>query len=241
MLILNKKKDYYDGVAQTKGIDKTIVYNREILLFEKREIPDFFAKSNYSWIESNNSPINYSHYNLKFSNDKYIKYSYFIVGFCGKLYLGFKLYYEDNSHVNRKLKSDITYDINEFIGLLNPDKYFRKKTDSTIIEKYNKLKNIDLIDLFRKYNTPIFIYDDNYDVDYIRSYNNSRFIVNPLLKDYEFYKLFDSFQTFQEIEMFIGGVLGNNEKEIINLSNDDKIKKHGFDKFSFRKDKNEKK
>ena len=62
-----------------------------------------------------------------------------------------------------------------------------------------------------------------------------------MLKDYEFYKKFDSFAAFQEIQMFLSGVLGNKENEIIVVSDKDKIAQHGFDKFSFRKDKEVKK
>ena len=34
MYIIAKKKDYYDGVVGTMGIDKTIVYNRETKIFD---------------------------------------------------------------------------------------------------------------------------------------------------------------------------------------------------------------
>ena len=42
MYIISKKKDYYDGVAGTTGIDKTIVYDRQIVELEKDEIPNEF-------------------------------------------------------------------------------------------------------------------------------------------------------------------------------------------------------
>jgi hypothetical protein len=58
------------------------------------------------------------------------------------------------------------------------------------------------------------------------------------LKDLEFYKTLDAFSVFQEIEMWVGGVLAAAGNPMVQIT-DDKIKvaKHGFDKFSFRKGK----
>ena len=67
--------------------------------------------------------------------------------------------------------------------------------------------------------------------------DTQKFFINPLLKDYQFYKVYDAVQTFQEIQMFISGVLGNKEKEIIEVADKYKITQHGFDKkWSFRKE-----
>ncbi len=58
------------------------------------------------------------------------------------------------------------------------------------------------------------------------------------LKDYQFYKVIDPFTLFQEISMWIGGILPHQGRPMVDIT-DDKIKivKHGFDKFSFRKEK----
>ena len=57
----------------------------------------------------------------------------------------------------------------------------------------------------------------------------------------EFYKVIDAFTAFQEISMFIGGVLGIGEKEIVEIEDKYKIGQHGFDKWSFRKEPSKKK
>ena len=48
MLIIAKKseKDYYDGVVGTMGIDKTIVYDREIIELEYPKMPKYFKRKN---------------------------------------------------------------------------------------------------------------------------------------------------------------------------------------------------
>lgn len=55
------------------------------------------------------------------------------------------------------------------------------------------------------------------------------------LKEIGFYKIIDAFTAFQEISMWVGGVLPASSNKMVEISNSDKIHKHGFDKFSFRK------
>ena len=50
----------------------------------------------------------------------------------------------------------------------------------------------------------------------------------------EFFKKFDSYQAFQELSMWIGN-LSQPGSEMYQLSDDELIAKHGFDKWSFRK------
>jgi hypothetical protein len=61
--------------------------------------------------------------------------------------------------------------------------------------------------------------------------------INPNLKSIEFFKIKDAFSTFQEISMFLGNslIVQNKQSEI---SDKDKIGKHGYDKWSFRKEPN---
>jgi hypothetical protein len=243
MYIISKKKDYYDGVAGTTGIDKTIVYERDIIEVEDNDMPEFFRKTTYfnhfrgrednPFYKLGNSHIDNLYWKI------YPYHSYFIIGFCGKLYVGFKLYSlnKDTNDYNNVITT-ITYDQEFMIQLFDRETYWGHFQDNL-----NHVLQYDAMDWFRKMNTPCFIFDQNYsgmshiDLKFNRSNHDSKFIINPLLKKYEFYKLFDTFQAFQEIQMFIGGVLGNREKEIVNVADKYKIEQHGFDKYSFRKDK----
>ncbi len=47
MFIISKKKDYYDGVVGTVGIDKTLVYNRETVEIEENKFPNILKKMPY--------------------------------------------------------------------------------------------------------------------------------------------------------------------------------------------------
>lgn len=246
MYIISKKKDYYDGVAGTIGIDKTIVYNRETLEFdEKNEFPECFSTKGKSWIETREYPfssLNYFDIEKKY-NKEHQKFGYFIIGFCGKLYVGWKLYKEIIEFGNAKLITTITYDKELINEIFVP---VRKYWGGNILnDDINYIENYNAIDIFRKYKTPVFLFDNDYNRKYLNinhySGKKEKFIVNPNLSTYEFYKVFDSYQAFQEISMFIGGVLGNNEKQIIEVSDKNKIEQHGFDyNWSFRKEKQNK-
>jgi len=56
------------------------------------------------------------------------------------------------------------------------------------------------------------------------------------LKDIQFYRVMDAYTLFQEIEMWVGGVLASSGNPMVEIK-DDKVKaaKHGFDEWSFRK------
>lgn len=235
MYIISKKKDYYDGVAGTMGIDKTIVYVRETTIIDdEKKFPDFIKPPKERWRKLREFPFtSLDYYSFK-KDKKYTNYGYFIVGFCGKLYVGWKLYTPTENR--NGFKTSIIYDV-EFINRILKPRGFNIKNN--VIDDVKDIQNYDVIEVFRKYNTPLFIYDNDYertsiDRDFYK--NKKKFIINPKLCDYEFYKIFNSVQTFQEISMFISGVLGNNEKNVIEVSDRSKIEGHGFDyKWSFRK------
>lgn len=239
MLIIAKKKDYYDGVVGTMGVDKTLVYDRQIIEIEQKNFPEFLQHKRYSWRHSKDSPfLNIAHHDiLPEYRKKYQAYSHFVVGFCGKLYVGFKLYHEENDPNiigQVKLITEFTYDFDFIKSIIKSRGYW-----GNIEEDVNKIKNYDIIKFFRELNAPVFIYDSDYNRTSIGRYtyrNEPKFMINPLLKEYEFYKVFDSFLAFQEISMFLGGVLGVGEKEIVEVADKYKIAQHGFDKWSFRKE-----
>ena len=58
---------------------------------------------------------------------------------------------------------------------------------------------------------------------------------SPDLKIIQFYKLFDEYSAFQEISMWVGGVLTGQGRPMLEISDKYKIHKHGFNEWSFRK------
>lgn len=236
MLILSKGKDYYDGVAGTMGVDKTIVYERNVLeLDDGFKFPEPFKFKKRFDYKSKNPFHEIAHYNLK-DESVYKKSSAFIVGFCGKLYVGWKFvkenkYYRGYGYGDDRETLEITYDINEAKEHLKDDRWAGNLTDD-----YKYIIQYDPIEVFRDINAPIFIFDFNPHLEEKRYWCKPRFTINPNLKEYGFYKAIDAFTAFQEIQMFISGVLGVGEKDIIVIDDKHKIKAHGFDKWSFRKE-----
>jgi len=244
MYIISKRKDYYDG-AVGLGIDKSIVYERKIEIEEDSEkfIQPFTSTKGWDRKKRNgfrkivNTPATVD--KSVFSSS-----SAFIVGFCGKLYIGWKFYHEvNNTSFNKytgsmygldsNLKTFITYDL-DFIK----KELVEHSWSGKLINDIDYILNYKPIDIFRKLNTPIFIHDTDYGRTTIHRYrNNEVFITNPTLKEFEFYKVMDSYTAFQEIQMFMGGVLGSGEKEIVEVEDKYKITQHGFDNNSFRRSK----
>lgn len=240
MYIISKHKDYYDGVVQSVGIDKTIVYGRSPLGIKATEYPKPFK------IEKKRFGNVNSFTNISFAitkESKYDKAILFIIGFCGKLYLGWRLLYKVKEYdydlgCHREVdKYDIVYGYKNVKHIFR-ESYFGNKPDNEI--KY--IEDYDPINIFRELKAPVFVYNSSNEG--VVRYHDDRdkiLVVNPILKDYEFYKVIDPVTAFQELQMFISGVLGIGEKEIIEVEDKYKIGQHGFDKHSFRKEPGQKK
>jgi len=237
MYIIAKNKDYYDGVVGSVGIDKTLVYERTTVeTIKPNEMPnEFHPKKSWGWRghDRHNHFLNIGYadiknrYDLRKADHKYESCRSFIVGFCGKLYLGWYLYYKVKVRDVMGLmideeRYDIVYGYENVKEYLESG-YWRGEIDDDVsyVMKYNP------IDIFREIKAPIFVHITG---------RNNKFITNPMLKDFEFYKVVDAFTAFTELQMFIGGVLGVGEKEIVEVEDKYKISQHGFDKWSFRKE-----
>lgn len=141
------------------------------------------------------------------------------IGFCGEIYP----LYQNADYMGKKLhmirKSYNFEDLNFEDWILKSVKKVREE-----------VKYVDFSNIFIENQTPIFV------IDYMRG----ELVLNPCLKDYGFYTIFDPVQAYQEIEMYIGNVLLPKDKEFTPLTDKEKIISKGFDlKTSFRKDKDE--
>ena len=242
MYIIAKKKDYYDGVVGSVGMDKTLVYERTPTEIEDpKDMPkEFQGKRGWNYRDENPF-LNIIYFDIDSKKTKkYEKVHHFLVGFCGKLYLGWKFHYKvqgwdlETGEKKEFIETDIIYGYENAKKFLR-DSYWRSNPDDDV--KY--LMDYDPIDMFRKIKAPIFVHDGEANVrydKYHRIINTTNFYINPILKDYEFYKVVDAFTAFTELQMFIGGVLGRGEKEIVEIEDKYKIGQHGFDKWSFRRE-----
>jgi hypothetical protein len=240
MRIISKFKDYYDG-AQGFGIDPSIVYLRETLELwytDHRGKQLYFDK--FPWRCFNDT---FEHWN-------------FTLYFCGKAYpcKAFrkhgKLVFdsEKNENVWYEGKEHFLWSFEQYKDFFDRieleemkrgkrrqigDKQWKYRWSQTIYPSnfYQVLpSDQQILDIHHKYNSPIVLKDCR------------GVFINPNIGDAHFYEVKDPFTTFQDISQFVGGVLKAQTTKMVEISDEVRAEKHGFDKTtSFRKPAGEKK
>jgi hypothetical protein len=220
MLIVSKFHDYYDGVART-GVDKTCVYNRNTKVID---IPD---EHQFSWSARRDLPV--SDY---FRSSHY--YRPFIVGFCGQFYIGyeFEIRGDDEKILYCEFNQDKIYA--KLKKYCSDNKYKKWLSEPEYKDTVNFYNNLTDLNLFRKYHCPCFVIDYGTTNRISPKSSDGQLIINPTLKIYNFVSTIDTYLSFQRIHQFMSGVLGNKEKDIVEISEKDKLVQHGMDKWSFR-------
>lgn len=221
MRIISKFHDYYDGVQNYGGSAsledfQSIIYVREQSKIEDYKHIDLIKDDDYYGIKS------YSvHRNI---------INFKIIGFCGKFYLVFYYCTTINNEFNIHYFYEQTLDLKVIddylkskLGKSHSLPRFIKWYSNHINKNYSILNNI-----FLEYNTPCFIYKEG------RKYKTGELIINPNLGEVEFYKVFDSYSAFQEIEMYLSNILVTDKAP--SPTTDDKIllAAKGFDNNSFK-------
>jgi len=240
MRIISKFYDYYDS-AQAMGQDKSIIYLRK-----KEEVKNF---KNIPHVLLNflKELPDYNHYMR--SDD--ISIRPFLVFFCGDVYLGYclsnlkdpsKRYMADSVDdiyvYNLKALEDVIekYDKDLFKEFLDK----KKKPLYKAWRPWPRFNHDNLEEIFKEFaNKKIDIgvhLDEKAPILLLYKKNrNHVYIRNPILKDVQFVKKMDVYTTFQKIAMFIGGVVSGTFPPTVEISEKERIKKQGFDKWSFRK------
>ena len=238
MKIISKFRDYYDTIISF-GIDPEIKYFRNTL--------EITLKKYQSNLEFNYSDDGYDLFKWR---DRFsTRLDPILIYFCGTTFLAFRATYSGSIGLGyfgksgKSIDSAVCYDSGDIIKFI--EGYYQKvglesvfvkspkwKTKLMDYKEYSefffdkvkdiKFKSVD--EYYIKYSSPIILED-----------SNNKLIVNPCLKDIGFQKIKDPFTTFQEVSMFISNTFGMPGNKIIEVSNQTKIKKHGFDKWSFRK------
>lgn len=251
MRIFSKYHDYYDK-ALGFGADPNIIYERkeeDITELVKKQIglKDKLQKIHDDIFDFRMNRINSPELQIT---------SKTIVLFCGKIYFCIGVTYknEDKSSYHSTttefiytmlmFRRVITYhskiklDVNATSGLFDG----KKRTLMTMDKRFKLLFDKQGIEsevaksLHFELDAPIIVI--NYDLVYVHTKGFSVH-KNKCLKSIEFFKIVNPFGAFQELSMFISGVMGGKSPTMIEVSDKDRISKHGFDKFSFRKEKKE--
>jgi hypothetical protein len=247
MYIISKTKDYYDSCASL-GIDKTLIYKRELIHDENSsvglDICEKFITPSVGW-EKYHTSI-YASWNMS-GIRRHLGLFLHIIGFCGKLYPLIQYRHEPDG----KTISEWFYpqDLDELKvlveqnsslrGCLEEGKFYRygtKKKGSEwdkFCHTVQELNEVEYLDPFVKYGVPTFI------VGLVPHRESKRYalFLNSTLSAYEFQRIKDPFTAWQEIGMFLGGVIPRQVPETVEIKDKDRIAGHGYDKWSFRKHK----
>ena len=243
MYIISKYKDYYDG-AVGMGIDKTIVYERKI---REEDCPKELSET------LNRYGGQFSFAKLAFPKNVEYTTKFIHVGFCGKIYVGIQVHKKiaDKYSYDDKTEIEVLWDHDIIRKKLNSkvdqSKYFWYRNKKSDLENFNnyvaKLEAYDATKWFREFHTPIFALtsppvDDTYwwRQEFGFKNDDSKLYINPRLKDYQFAKVFDPYTAFQEVQMYVSGVLGvNKDGTEIPATEKQKVAQHGMNKWSFRR------
>lgn len=210
MLIVSKFHDYYD-VGMKLGVDKTVVYDRKTLAI-KDNFLSLVRHSESGWTGA-------------------------VLAFCGK-------FYPFIYHTQRGVGIDrIIWTLPEALAILPRSKWSFSWDDDRLdtdngIKKFFERKYPELEKVFHDHKCPVFGFTPP--PTRVYSWRNEgpyrALTLNPSLKDLEFYKVKDPITAFQDIYMFISGVIGTTPKPTKPI--DDKIMaaSKGHDgKYSFKK------
>lgn len=167
---------------------------------------------------------------IRISNRGHV-FNSMLIGFCGKIYplvkisgpIEDKLFYGESEVIEEWKK------INEENGY-HP-KWLRILKDRDITQIRNFFEHCrHSIDRYQHVfeGKPIFVWQTS---------GKCILTYNAILKDYEFYRIKDTYTAFQEIEMWLNNQ-AQPEPHMLEISDEDKLEARGFDrKFSFRKEK----
>ena len=240
MRIISKFHDYYDSV-QSVGYDPHLIYHRVC-----RELRIGIDRSHY--YGRNDATAFVMPEELPPFSDSFLMHinprrglrdgrfmtpngELYLIGFCGKYYLTLREYHGSSGGQT----ATITY----LYDAVAAAKYFSEVHESNsnkgvfdILGACSVNPFADPLEPFRILNAPVFAIDlrDKYSM-YGRE---KQLTVNPELATLQFYKMFDPFSAYQEIAMFLSGVLGWPENATVQISDKDMRDAKGFDDWSFK-------
>lgn len=239
MRIISKFHDYYDS-AMAHGQDQTVVFTRHTAELEvTKAMKSRFASEQIFFVRGNKK-----HKMLM---------SHVHIAFCGKTYRAIEAKIFDSDESENVHQFDATkpiavkycYDVEtlrEFLDgykfKINMNEYsWQPELEPRIKAFLERQGTEEHTEFLVENKIAIMIYYGH------EAWRGGRFqvkpqdsaVLNPFLKDVEFYKVLDSFTAYQELDMFISGTLPQSTAMPIEIADKDKIPQHGFDKWSFRK------
>ena len=233
MRIISKFQDYYD-IGMSYGQDQTLIYDRVPL---ETIIEDNAYGERQNLFQDGCRSRGHS---LGIDHER------FVVGFCGKTYMCYRLEAVIPSTPYALSTKVFTYAysaqaVKLFVQAYMSNSYFQSYMKPVpkgywrtsfkhehIVRRFDEFNGSAFENYFLETKTVLFIAD--------RKSGKKETIItkDACLKDISFYKVIDPYTAYQEIAMFIGGVLGIGEPHMIDISNEDMRDAKGFNDKSFK-------
>lgn len=225
MKLISSFRDYYDSVSH-QYLDKEIIYLRE----QREILCDSKKASTFPYVGKFGP-----HYKVINKEGSEVSVSMDIIGFCGALYPAVTFSTDMFSKTLFNIDELRQFAIARGLNISEGRKYrfsWRLYRDPSFFYDYEDFFKSreyfeNLLPKFHELNTPCFLYEAVQNRD-------TKLLVNPKLKDYNFSSMKDPYSAHQEIYTFISGYLNQPVNNMIQISDEDKIHKHGFDRWSFR-------
>lgn len=249
MKIISKFQDYYDS-ALMYGIDENLIYVRKEESMVAK-VPGAFGEA-FQWI-----PSFYPTHDIAPSRSA-ILFCGKVYPLCTLTYQPNCLRsdvehaYDAKTYINfvaARSKKDTSL----WERVAQPRRWYRRrhasdsdwkeKAEERITKGYQQFANIapDISHLHHEYKSPVIMLREPQTASYHRYRgtkpdNESMFelVLNPCLKDIRFARMVDPFTAFQEVSMFLGGVIGSIEDNTVQIDDVHMRDAKGFDDRSFK-------
>lgn len=221
MRIIGNNKDYYDGVM-AYGQDTDTVFVRKPWRLDSESCPLVFPKVAEELVNLIQRGTNGTYSEIKFPNA-------FVVYIAGKKYSGVS-YQSDDLNYTFHWRPDSLLDA-IYKNMTVPERsrpYVIRKLKNLSAEMFANRINSEEVEWLIDNEVAIA-------VGKLRT-GDARWRFNcDRLKDLQFAKVLDPYTIYQELSMWVGGVLPKQGNDTVEIADKDKIAKRGFDKWSFRK------
>lgn len=225
-MIPGKIHDYYDSMLKYNSTEGNTFHrtNDEYVFGRYDKITNDRVKV-LKEILYDKSGIEYAPFEQ--SSKKYkLEFFCFSVLFCGKLYNGLRCPYNETNHFFYTFD-----DLNKFC--LSHDVEIKPALKT----EWSKRRAFFKIESLQKYFTPIEVLNDcvtNKMVvavidSFYHDYGELQITENGSLKDYQFYKVFDPFTTYQMLSQYVDGSLAYPGNIVVEIDDKYKISGKGFD------------
>lgn len=225
MRIISRFQDYYDR-SLAHGADQTRVFLRETKEYAERhqtsEVPPHLTQLT-SLLKGHMSSGR-------------VSLSPFLVAFAGKLYPGVRCLVTGSAADNPPSQSsaEIVYDLGSLVRFceahevdLGKKGMFDGRSQAQRFKAFFALTGSDRCGAI--------LAEHGIAIAVVTEGRPGCVLVNPPLKTFEFFRVFDAWQTYQELDMYIGALAAPDTKPPVQVADIDRIRQHGFDRQSFRK------